>query len=186
MRYKNIIFKRRFIPAVMLICALLAVHVMAAPVIDRDVSSVGDKLTVTFTVHSDEPFAVGIVETVPEGWTFADDDSMISSSGNFEADRKNGRIAFFLSDEKSVSYELTGNGDGKTGFKTEWVDLLTLTLDMKEGKERWRSLGSGASVEEMDNSYSGAEKSPGFGIIAGIAAFITVGAVLSVSGRKEA
>ncbi|UUX93347.1 hypothetical protein [Methanoplanus endosymbiosus] len=171
---------------VVLISALLTVPVMGAPVVDRDVSVNGDKATVTFTVESDEPFAVGIVETVPEGWTFAEDESMVSASDNFETDRKNGKIAFFLSDEKSVSYELTGNGDGKTGFKTEWVDLLTLTPDMNEGKERWTAPGDSNAPEEKGSADSGAEKSPGFGIIAGIAAFITAGAVLTVSGRREA
>ena len=180
----NIKSGKWIIPAVLLILALLSVPVMGAPVVDRDVSVSGDKATVTFTVDSDEPFAVGILETVPEGWTFAEDDSIFSSSENFKTDRENGRIAFFLSDGKSVSYELTGKGDGVTGFKTEWVDLLTLTPDMKEGKERWTALGTGA-VKEKGSPDSGAEKSPGFGIAAVIAAFIATGAVLTISGRKE-
>lgn len=177
-------FGKWIIPAVLLMIVLLTLPVMGSPVVNRDVSVSGDKAEVTFTVESDEPFAVGILETVPDGWVFAEDDSMTSSSGNFETDQKNSKIAFFLSDEKSVSYELTGNGDGKTGFKTEWVDLLTLTPDMKEGKERWTALGIGA-VEEKGSPDSGAEKSPGFGIIAVIAAFIATGAVLAISGRKE-
>ena len=172
--------------AVLLVTVLLIMPVTGAPAVERDVTVADDKIKVTFTVDSDEPFAVGILETLPSGWSFAGEDSPVSSSEHFRADRKNGKIAFFLSDDKSVSYEVQGEGDGVTGFRTEWVDLLALSPDMDEGKERWQTLGDDEHEEDIKTGGSDTHKSPGFGTLATFAAFITAGAVLFVSGRKEA
>lgn len=172
--------------ALILVSALFVGSAMGAPSIERDVTVSGDTATITFTVNAEEPYAVGIVETVPEGWTFAAGDSGVSSSKDFEVDRDNNKIAFFLSNEDSASYRVTGSGDGSTGFTSEWVDLLYLSPDLDEGKERWNTIGEGSNTVTKSEQESGEQKSPGFGAIAAIIAFAITGTVLFASGRKEA
>ena len=173
-----------------IIMGLIFEPVAGAPVVTRDVSVSGDTATITFSVGDEEPFAVGIVETVPEEWSFSADDSEVSSSKDFEVDRENNKIAFFLSNEDSATYYVTGTGDGRTGFTSEWVDLLYLTPDMDEGKERWETIGadsgSGSTGSAGDNAADGPgdQKSPGFGIFAALAAIGATGAIV-VSGKRR-
>ncbi|KAF1077511.1 hypothetical protein MKMG_01257 [Methanogenium sp. MK-MG] len=180
------ILKKRIIPAVILIIGLILLPVMGVSLVERDVSVLDNTATIKFSVDAEEPFSVGIVETVPEGWNFADNDNSVSSSKNVQIDRKNNQIAFFLSNEESVSYQLTGTGDGKTGFKTEWVDLLYLTPETSEGTERWITLGGNPVAEDNEHSDLDAKATPGFGIFAAVIAFIATGLALIAVNRKEA
>lgn len=185
-RKKNL--KIGLIFGLILITGLIFEPVMAAPLVERDVSVSGDTAMITFSVDAEEPFAVGIVETVPEGWTFAADDGAVSSSGNFEVDRENNKIAFFLSNENKASYQVTGSGDGKSDFKSEWVDLLYLSPDLDEGKDRWETVGAGSTSTSVTavKTESQEQKSPGFGALTALIAFAVTGAVLVAAGRKEA
>ncbi|NLM30507.1 MAG: hypothetical protein GX216_08825 [Methanomicrobiales archaeon] len=140
----------------------------AAPTIHRDVTSSGEAVTITYTIDGVQPVALGIVETVPEGWRFAETDSAISTAPHFEVDRAAQKIAFFISNQEKVSYTLMGSGDGVEGFVTEWVDLCELSPDKKEGKERWNTLGkesAGRSASSADpKQRASAQRTPGFGI----------------------
>lgn len=182
----NRIVTKIMIPAAILIVGLIMLPVMGAPLVERDVSVLDNVVTITFHVEAEGHCSVGIVETVPEGWHFADDDPSVSSSKHVQIDRETNQIAFFLSNDDAVSYQLTGTGDGKTGFKTEWVDLLYLTPETNEGKERWITLGGNPVVEQNEHADPDAEATPGFGIFAAVLAFITTGLAPIVLHRKEA
>jgi hypothetical protein len=142
----------------------------AAPSIQREVVSSNDgTVTITYKIDAEQPFALGIVESVPEGWAFAETDTAVSTAPHFEVDREGGRIAFFVCDVTEVSYTLTGTGDGITGFVTEWVDLCELTPNMNEGKERWNTLGaSSVSSVSLQQQAQQPQESPGFGIYAAL------------------
>ncbi|MDN7024973.1 hypothetical protein FGU65_08750 [Methanoculleus sp. FWC-SCC1] len=158
----------------LILAALLIFHVCcilpaaAAPIVQREVAPSGGAVTVTYTIDAEEPFAIGIVESVPEGWTFAETDNAISAAPHFEIDRDGRKIAFFVCDEKEVSYTLTGTGDGIQGFVTEWVDLCELSPDLKEGKGRWNTLGASSVSSVNLQQETQAQKSPGFGICAAL------------------
>jgi hypothetical protein len=155
--------------ALLIFYACCILPAAAAPTVQREVAPSAGAVTVTYTIDAEEPFAIGIVESVPEGWTFAETDSAVSTAPHFEVDRDGRKIAFFVCDEKEVSYTLTGTGDGIEGFTTEWVDLCELSPDLKEGKERWNTLGaSSVSSANLQQQETQAQKSPGFGICAAL------------------
>lgn len=156
--------------ALLLFLAFCALPAAAAPAIHREAIPSGEAVTITYTIDGVEPFALGIVETVPEGWRFAETDSAVSTAPHVEVDRAAQKIAFFISNQGEVSYTLMGTGDGVEGFVTEWVDLCELSPNQKEGKERWNTLGeesSGRLASPADPQQGApAQKTPGFGISA--------------------
>lgn len=159
----------------LIFAALLVFHACcilpaaAAPAIHREATPSGDgTVTITYRIDAEQPFALGIVESVPEGWTFAEVESAVSTAPHFAVDREGGRIAFFVCDQTKVSYTLKGTGDGVTGFVTEWVDLCERTSDINEGKERWHSLGAPSVSSVNLQQEVQAQESPGFGVCAAL------------------
>lgn len=146
-------------------CVLPAV---AAPVIHREVILSDGAATITYTIDAEQPFALGIVESVPEGWIFPETESAVSTAQCFEIDRAARKIAFFACNEKEISYTLMGTGDGLEGFVTEWVDLCGLSPDPKEGKERWNTLGASPVSSENQQRTTPTQESPGFGTCAAL------------------
>ena len=125
------------------------VPAVAAPTVYRAVTSSDEAVTITFTVDAEQPFALGIVESVPEGWAFAETNSTVYTASHYEIDRDERKIAFFVCNEKEISYNLEGTGDGSEGFVAQWVDLCELSPNPNEGKERWHTVGdSSASTSE--------------------------------------
>lgn len=115
-------------------------------------TSSDEAVTITFTVDAEQPFALGIVESVPEGWAFAETNSTVSTASHYEIDRDERKIAFFVCNEKEISYNLEGTGDGSEGFVAQWVDLCELSPNPNEGKERWHTVGdSSASTSAMEH-----------------------------------
>lgn len=155
--------------ALLLISASCILPAAATPTVTREAVSAGDgTVTITYNIDAEQPFALGIVESIPSGWEFAASDDAVSSSPYFEVDREEGKIAFFVCDATDVSYHLKGSGDGITGFVTEWVDLCELTPDKNEGRERWNTLGASSSTSGSTLHEAASQASPGFGICAAL------------------
>lgn len=175
--------------ALLVFLACCVLPAAAAPTIHREVTPAsGEAVTITYTIGAEQPFALGIVESVPEGWRFAETDSAISTAPHFEVDRDARKIAFFINDEKKVSYTLTGAGDGIKGFVTEWVDLCELSPNQKEGKERWHTLGASsvASSASPANRHpeTPAQQSPGFGVCAALSGCVIGACAVALRHRN--
>ena len=85
--------------------------------------------------YSELPLVVGIVETIPEGFSFPSSD--VSSAPYKVSGQK---IALTAIDEAEIKYTVIAPSSGDGTFTGEWVDLLVLTptLPEEEGKEgRW-------------------------------------------------
>jgi len=159
--------------ALLVFLACCTLPAAAAPAIHREVTLSDGAATITYTVDAEQPFALGIVESVPEGWVFSDTESAVSTAPHFEIDRTARKIAFFVCNEEEASYTLTGTGDGVEGFVTEWVDLCELSPDPKEAQEHWRVLGASpdtppASSGSHRQRAASAQETPGFGISAAL------------------
>lgn len=167
------------ISAVLLVfLACCTLSAAAAPIIHREVTLSDGVATITYTVDAEHPFALGIVESVPEGWTFPDTESAVSTAPYFEIDRTARKIAFFVcNDVRAASYTLTGAGDGVEGFVTEWVDLCELSPSPREGREGWRVLGAESAASPVSpgshrQGVASAQEAPGFGISAALSGCI--------------
>jgi len=170
--------------ALLLISASCILPSAATPTVTREVVPAGDgTVTITYKIDAEQPFALGIVESVPSGLEFAASDDAVSSAPYFEVDRKGGNIAFFVCDATEVSYTLKGSGDGITGFVTEWVDLCELTPDKNEGRERWNTLGVLSSTSGGAQNEAASQASPGFGICAAL--FGSAVAACAISLRRR-
>lgn len=157
--------------ALLIISVSCILPAAATPTVTREAVPAGDgTVTITYKIDAEQPFAVGIVESVPSGWEFAAGDDAVSSAPYYEVDREGGNIAFFVCDATEVSYTLKGSGNGITGFVTEWVDLCELTPDKNEGRERWNTLGASSSSLTSGGTLNEAasQTSPGFGICAAL------------------
>lgn len=143
--------------------------------VPSDISSEGS-VEITLEISGETPFMVGIVETIPEGFSFPDDDSEVSDASHFKVDRSAGKIAFSVRDEDEITYKVMPSGTGDYTFEGYWVDMLFQTQELNEGKERWipvtdpnadpdtfSAYGEATSVSEGPEEAS-TSNAPGFGI----------------------
>lgn len=163
-----------------------------------EVFSAGEMVEVTLSIKGEPPLAVGIVEEIPEGCRFPENDWEISDTRHFRVDRENGIIAFSALNTKEIKYRVIAppaGGDGS--FKGQWVDLLVQTQKLNEGKERWNpvvDLNSHAPAMESRaapvSSVSGPESTetshsvPGFETGFGILALLSCLFASRTSGSK--
>ena len=87
---------------------------------------------VTLRIGGELPLVVGIVETIPEGFSFVSTTHPYKVSGQ--------RVAFAGINEMEIKYTVKAPSSGKGTFKGEWVDLLVLSPELEEGKERWETI----------------------------------------------
>jgi PGF-pre-PGF domain-containing protein len=50
------------------------------------------------------------------------------------------KVAFAVIDETEITYRVKAPSSGDGTFTGEWVDLLVLTTELEEGKERWETI----------------------------------------------
>lgn len=97
------------------------------------------EIEVKLTISGEPPLVVGIVETIPEGFTFPS--SAVSTIPHKISGQK---ISFAVIDETVVKYKVIAPSSGDGTFTGEWVDLLVLSPELEEGKEgRWHTVAPG-------------------------------------------
>jgi PGF-pre-PGF domain-containing protein len=104
----------------------------------------GEEFEVTLRIsYSELPLVVGIVETIPEGFTFvscpthpSDQYEVSGQKVAFTAICKEGEVEI-----KEIKYKVIAPSSGDGTFTGEWIDLLVLTTELEEGKEgRWHTV----------------------------------------------
>jgi len=166
------------------ICAilLLAIGLLSSPVClaaDGEVTDVerhvpetispGEITEIKLDITGETPFVAGVVETIPPGFTFPNNDEDISDAGYFKVDRDAGKIAFNVIDENEIVYNVISSEGDSGGFEGYWVDMLFQTQELNEGKERWTPVtdpNAAANTHSSDPSYdteSTPSQTPGFG-----------------------
>jgi len=100
------------------------------------------------------PLVVGIVETIPEGFKFPSSD--VSTTPYKDSGQK---ISFAAIDEKEIKYKVIAPSSGEGTFTGEWVDLLVLSPELEEGKERWHTVApEGGTLVEIGGGGAGAKE----------------------------
>ncbi|MFZ2070300.1 MAG: PGF-pre-PGF domain-containing protein [Halobacteriota archaeon] len=95
-----------------------------------------EEFEVTLRISGELPLVVGIVETIPEGFSFPSSD--VSSTPYKVSGQK---ISFAAIDEAEIKYKVIAPSSGDGTFTGEWADLLVLTRELEEGKERrWHTV----------------------------------------------
>ncbi|KGK97767.1 hypothetical protein LI82_08305 [Methanococcoides methylutens] len=147
-----------------------------------------ESVEITLEITGETPFMVGIVENIPEGFSFPEDDSEVSDAKYFKVDRDAGKIAFSVSGENEVTYKVIPSGNEENAFEGYWVDMLFQTQDLNEGKERWIPVTDPnadpvtISASAVDTSvsegpeYASTSKAPGFGLC--LASMAIIGCLL--------
>ncbi len=171
MNTKNMSKRIRFLSLltlVMLIFAASAASATASVVTDvvrtlPDAVTPNTEFTVVLDIEGDSPLVVGIVEYIPQGLSFPDDDEDISSSCDFIVDRDNMTIAFSAIDINTISYKLVSSSTGIYDFSGEWVDLLYQDVEIDNMAERLEDIsGDGileVTVKSSSNSGSSSHSS---------------------------
>ncbi|TQD23407.1 hypothetical protein [Methanolobus vulcani] len=146
--------------------------------------SKGERAEITLEITGESPFMLGIVETIPEGFTFPETDSEVSDAKFFKVDRDAGKISFSISDSTEVTYYVIPSGGADNAFEGYWVDMLYQTQELNEGKERWvavtdpnsASSGQSSTVGSSGDSESKVESSvPGFSLfLSSVALFASI------------
>jgi hypothetical protein len=116
------------------------------------------EFSVMLEIEGDSPLVVGIVEYIPSGLSFPDDDADICSSCDFTVDRDNMTIAFSAIDVDTISYTLVPSSTGIYDFSGEWVDLLYQDVEVDDMAERLEYI-SGDTVLEVVAKSSGSSSS---------------------------
>ncbi len=166
--------------------------VLADPALTVDRQVTGefeqDELTeVKLIIEGETPLFVGIVDTIPEGFSFPEDNKDVSSAAYFKVDRNQGKISFSVTDERELTYNVIPSFSGEAGFEGYWVDMLYQTPELNEGKERWNfvndphSKQTKSQVSTEVSSKSQSQSTPGFGAVL---FFISVG-LLFISLRVK-
>nr|WP_321498537.1 hypothetical protein [uncultured Methanolobus sp.] len=146
--------------------------------------SEGELAEITLEITGESPFMLGIVETIPQGFTFPESDSDVSNAESFKVDRDTGKISFSVTDVTEVTYNVIPSDDAENSFEGYWVDMLYQTQELNEGKERWISVtdpnsassGQSSTTVSSGDTESGVTSSvPGFSLfLASVSLFACV------------
>ncbi len=125
--------------------------------------SEGEMAEITLEITGESPCMLGIVETIPEGFTFPETDSAVSDAKYFELDRDAGKISFSVTDITEVTYYVIPSDYPANSFEGYWVDMLYQTQELNEGKERWISVTdpNSASIGQDSGTVSSGDTTSG-------------------------
>lgn len=119
--------------------------------IEPDVVDPEAKFDVTLRINGELPLVVGIVETIPEGFSF------VSTTHPFcEQSELNPRVISFAviaeigAEISEIKYTVEAPSSGRGTFEGEFVDLLVLSPELEEGKERWKAIGGETMIRVRD------------------------------------
>ncbi|SET10788.1 PGF-pre-PGF domain-containing protein [Methanococcoides vulcani] len=124
-----------------------------------------NEISVVLEIDSQIPFVAGIVETIPEGFTFPDNKEDISTSCEFKLDRENRKISFCSINVTSITYKVIASSEsGAHTFSGNWVDLLVQSTELDEGTERWEKVVGDKTIirEAKKTSSTSSSTSPSF------------------------
>lgn len=169
MNIKNMSKRAFFLSMLMLV--LFAFTVSSVSATDSEVSDVTRTLpdsvtpntvfTVVLDIEGSTPLVVGIVENIPQGLSFPNDDNDISSSCDFTVDRNNMTIAFSVIDVDTISYNLVSSSTGVYDFSGQWVDLLYQDVEIDDSAERLDEISGDSVFEVAENSVTDSDSNSG-------------------------
>ena len=136
----------------------------------------GEEFVVKLTISGELPLVVGIVETIPDGFSFV---CTTHPANDYRVSGQ--KISFAAIDVTPIEYTVRAPSSGDGTFTGEWVDLLVLTstLPEEDGKTgRWHKVvgGGGASAieEGVTATPTPASKVPGFETIFAVVSLLIV------------
>lgn len=147
----------------------------------------GKTTDIKLKISGSSPYFIGIVEELPNGFKFPENDSEVTSAEYSEIDRKSGKISFSVNNEKEVVYKIIPDKSGEGQIKGYWVDLLYQTPKLNEGKERWIKItdpnypDANDEFSEKGKKTNEGRESPGFGTVSSIFSIF----ILFVLRRKK-
>ncbi len=129
--------------ALLLVAMCLFVGAWTTPVMAEEISVTRSFSTISPSPNSefDVMLAIsdlnigGIVETLPDGFSYVSTthpSDQVSVSGQ--------KIAFAVINETEITYKVKAPSSGEGTFTGKWVDLLVLSPELEEGKERWETI----------------------------------------------
>ena len=77
----------------------------------------GAEFEVKLTINGELPLIVGIVETIPEGFSFVS-----TTSKDYEVSEQ--KVAFAVIDETEITYKVKAPSSGEGSFTGTWIDML--------------------------------------------------------------
>jgi PGF-pre-PGF domain-containing protein len=80
----------------------------------------GEVFEVTLRITGELPLVVGIVETIPEGFSFV---STTHPAGNYSVSGQ--KVAFAVINETEIRYRVKAPSSGEGTFSGTWIDLLS-------------------------------------------------------------
>ena len=149
----------------------------------------GEEFVVKLTISGELPLVVGIVETIPDGFSFV---STTHPASDYSVSGQ--KISFAAIDVTSIEYTVRAHSSGDGTFTGEWVDLLVLTstLPEEEGKTgRWHTVVGGGGASAIEEGVTAtpipASKVPGFEVIFAVVSLLLIGyaMVFRKRGKKE-
>ena len=108
----------------------------------------GKEASICLNITAPEDFILGIVEYLPEGWSFPEDDSTISDCPNFELDRENRKISFAADGIYEIHYTVIPGNDVPGEIHGNYVDMLWRNQELDPGKNLWHSIGAAESTAD--------------------------------------
>ncbi len=154
----------------------------------------GETTEITLSLTGEKPFVVGIVETIPQGFTFPENDRNVSGSKYFKLDRDTGKISFAVNDENEVTYNVIPSSNAGVSFEGYWADMLFQTPELNVGKESWISVTDPHAVSSAQAPGAASDTEAGdggtglwfpLGLIAVIACLIIVYKKYFSGGNKR-
>ena len=98
------------------------------------------QIEVALTIDAAGKSAAGLVETIPSGWSFPENDKDVSDAAHFWVDRSKGVITIASFGDKDLKYRVIP-GNGQAGeFSGYFVDLLELSPDLDHDRNAWQTI----------------------------------------------
>ncbi len=135
----------------LLVAMCLFVGALATPVMAEEISVTRSFSTISPSPNSEFDVMLtisdlnigGIVETLPERFSY------VSTTHPSDQVRISGqKIAFAVINETEITYKVKASSSGEGTFTGKWVDLLVLSPELEEGKERWETIADGMVIVE--------------------------------------
>jgi hypothetical protein len=143
----------------------------------------GEIAEIKLHITGAKPFMAGIVETIPQGFTFPENDVDVSDFEFFKLDRDTGKIAFAVKDETELIYKVIPSSVDGSSFEGYWVDMLLQSPELNQGENMWLSVTDpdAVSVDRVSDAATETEtggSSPTIGTVY----FILIGLIIVIAG----
>ncbi len=143
----------------------------------------GKENEICLKINAEGNYVVGIVETLPEGWSFPEDTASVCDCPDFKVDKDNRKISFAADNVAEIKYTVIPADKAEGEISGQYVDMLYRNQELDQGKNMWKTIGASEN-ENIVHSNASSDNMKRSNNTVTVIVLVVVVALILLMGKK--